>query len=100
MRRAIGTSIRSATNELRKLEHHRQQQMDMLQNDENLNPDEREERIQNAIDDLETVLNANDNATDDEDKEDDEELDEADDDEGDDDGNNLTIDEELDEDED
>ncbi|CAF1547364.1 unnamed protein product, partial [Rotaria magnacalcarata] len=63
MRRAIGTSIRSATHEMRKLEHQRREQLKELENDENLDQAEREERINHAIDNMEMALNASDTAT-------------------------------------
>ncbi|CAF2842983.1 unnamed protein product [Rotaria sp. Silwood2] len=60
MRRAIGNSIRSATHEMRKLEYQRQEKLNQLQNDENLDPDERNEKMQDVIDTMEMALNAND----------------------------------------
>ncbi|CAF3393930.1 unnamed protein product [Rotaria socialis] len=60
MRRAIGNSIRSATHEMRKLEYQRQEKLNELQNDENLDPDERDERIQDALDTMQMALDAND----------------------------------------
>ncbi|CAF4980346.1 unnamed protein product [Rotaria sp. Silwood1] len=98
MRRAIGNSIRSARHEMRKLEYQRQEELNQLQNDENLDPDERNERMQDVIDTTEMALNANDanlydcNPDGDENEEDD--------DDDDDDIEHLTMTEELDEDDD
>ncbi|CAF4181337.1 unnamed protein product [Rotaria sordida] len=60
MRRTIGNSIRSATHEMRKLEYQRQEQLNQLQNNEDLDPDERNERMQDVIDTMDMALNAND----------------------------------------
>jgi hypothetical protein len=94
MKKAITTSIRSANCDLRKLERYRQQQLNNLQNDENLDLNERDERIEDAIRGIDAVLQATDAASDDEDQENDEQ--EKDDEELD----NMMIDDELDEDDD
>ncbi|CAF3780868.1 unnamed protein product [Rotaria socialis] len=75
MRRAIGTSIRSATHEMRKLEHERQEQLNELENDENLDQAEREDRINHAMDNMEMALNASDTATCDEEDDENEDID-------------------------
>jgi hypothetical protein len=92
MKKAIATSIRSAKCDLRKLERYRQQQLNNLQNDENLDPNERDERIEDAIRGIDAVLQATDAASDDEDQEEDDEDDEE--------LHNMMIDDELDEDND
>ncbi|CAF1055761.1 unnamed protein product [Rotaria sordida] len=94
MRRAIGNSIRSATHEMRKLEYQRQEQLNQLQNDEDLDPDERNERMQDVIDTMDMALNANDATLYDCDPDGDENG------EDDDDIEHLTMTEELDEDDD
>ncbi|CAF1228441.1 unnamed protein product [Rotaria magnacalcarata] len=60
MRRAIGTSIRAATHEIRKLECQHREKLMELQNDENMDPDERQERIQNTINNMEMTCNTSD----------------------------------------
>ena len=62
LRRAIGNSIRSATHEMRRLEYQRQIKLNELQNDEGMDPDERDERIHNGNDTMEMALNENDAA--------------------------------------
>ncbi|CAF4203837.1 unnamed protein product, partial [Rotaria magnacalcarata] len=52
MRKAIGTSIRSATCELRKIERHRQQQLNSSQDDENVDSNE-SDQARNASNDME-----------------------------------------------
>jgi hypothetical protein len=103
MRKAIGTSIRSASSELRKRERYRQQRLIALQNQENVDPDEKDEGM-NDTNDTETMLNGTDDITDDV-----EDAEEEDDDEAEDEGENedddkemekFIIDDELDEDED
>jgi hypothetical protein len=77
MKKAIGTSIRSATSDLRKLERYRQQQLHALQNDENIDPNERDE-MTNATNDIETMLDGiDDMSDDDEDKIEDDDADEG-----------------------
>ncbi|CAF4637124.1 unnamed protein product, partial [Rotaria sp. Silwood2] len=113
MRKAIGTSIRSAKCALRRAEHTRQQ-LYVLQNDENLDPDENDEN-KNATSDMKTILDTTNDITDDDEEKKDEGHNEDDDeyenkDEGEDEDedeyedeyfdkvNNLMIDEALDED--
>ena len=62
MRRAIGNAIRSATHEMRRLEYQRRIKLNELQNDEGMDPDKRDERIQNGKDTMEMALNENDAA--------------------------------------
>ncbi|CAF1686156.1 unnamed protein product [Rotaria magnacalcarata] len=52
LRKAIGTSIRSATCELRKIERHRQQQLNSSQDDENVDSNE-SDQARNASNDME-----------------------------------------------
>ncbi|CAF1360031.1 unnamed protein product [Rotaria sordida] len=114
MRKAIGTLIRSAKRELRRAQGTRQQ-LNVLQNDENLDPDENDENT-NATSDMKAILDTTNDITDDDDEEkkdedhneDDDEYENKDEGEGEDededeDGNfdkvnNLMIDEALDED--
>ena len=74
MRKAIGTSIRSATSELRRLERYRQQQINVLQ-DENVDPNGKDGA--NGANDLETALIGIDDITDGEEKEDDDDDDDG-----------------------
>ena len=67
MRKAIGTSIRSAKCELRRVARTREQ-LNILQNDQNLDLDENDDST-NAIPDTKAMLDVtNDNTDDDEDE--------------------------------
>ncbi|CAF4058063.1 unnamed protein product [Rotaria magnacalcarata] len=100
MRKAIGTSIRSATCELLKLERHQQQQLNSSQDDENVDSNE-SDQARNASSDMETF---SDGAADIADPDDDDD-DDVDDCENDDDGDNekeedFVIDEDIDDEDD
>ena len=89
MRRAIGTSIRSANADLRRMQRHQGHQFNQLHNFENHDPNEIDEQIQDDERDMQAVLGE------DEDDSDDEVEEEED---GDDDIDDLMIDDEADED--
>ena len=96
MRRAIGNSIRSASHEMRRLEYQRRMKLTELQNDGDIDPDERDERIRNAIDTREMALNAGDVTEYEQDQDVENEEDDEIEDEGDDEIGSLNIDENID----
>ncbi|CAF3335981.1 unnamed protein product [Rotaria socialis] len=63
MRKAIGTSIRSATCELRKIERHRQHQLNSSQDDENVDSNE-SDLARNASNDMEIFSDGDGDITD------------------------------------
>jgi hypothetical protein len=73
MKNAIGTSIRSAKSELRRVERHHIQQLNIPQNNENLDPEEGDEENENNIQDMDAASHTTDASSEDdsdEDKED------------------------------